>query len=108
MLIRTMLIVLTGAALAACSPQTLTDGVTERAARSVVVPVLQNYMTAPQAEAAAGCVLTNADMAEKRALARDVGVRAGSLTVQNVTNIIRRPTTGACLRARGIALGSGA
>lgn len=108
MLIRTAMVVLTGAALAACSPQTLTDGVTDRAARAVVVPVLQNYMTAPQAEAAAGCVLANADSAEKRALARDVGVRAGTLTVQNVTNIIRRPATGACLRTRGISLGSGA
>ncbi|WP_151718736.1 hypothetical protein [Gemmobacter serpentinus] len=108
MLTRATLIVLTGAALAACSPQSLTDGVTERAARSVVVPVLQNYMTAPQAEAAAGCVLANADMAEKRALARDVGVRAGTLTVQNVTNIIRRPATAACLRTRGVSLGGGA
>ncbi|WP_162528168.1 hypothetical protein [Gemmobacter caeruleus] len=90
---------------AACSPQTITDNVTDRAARSVVVPVLQNYMTAPQAEIAADCVLSSAAPAEKRALARDVGVQAGSLTVQNVTNIVRRPATGDCMRARGVTLG---
>ncbi|MFD1808426.1 hypothetical protein ACFSHQ_10745 [Gemmobacter lanyuensis] len=33
---------------AACSPQTMADNVTDRAARSVVVPVMQNYMPAPR------------------------------------------------------------
>ena len=56
-------------------------------------------------EIAADCVLGNADIAERRALARDVGVRPGTLTSQNVTNIIRRPGTGACLRSRGVTLG---
>lgn len=88
--------------LAACSPQTVADNVNRRAARSVVVPVLQNYMTAPQAEAAADCVIVNATPAELAALARDVGVRAGSLTVQNVVTVVRRPATGECMRARGV------
>lgn len=87
---------------AACSPQTMADNVNRRAARTVVVPVLQNYMTAPQAEAAADCVIVNATPAELSALARDVGVRAGTLTVQNVVNVVRKPATGACMRARGI------
>lgn len=87
---------------AACSPQTMADNVTDRAARSVVVPVMQNYMPAPQAETAADCILQNASVEERRALARDVGVAAGSRTVQNVVNIISRPGTGACMRARGI------
>ena len=97
------LLALTG--IAACSPQSLANSVTDRAARSVTVQVLQAYMTAPQAEIAADCVLGNADPAERRALARDVGVRPGTLTSQNVTNIIRRPGTGACLRQRGVTLG---
>ena len=87
---------------AACSPQTMADNVTDRAARSVVVPVMQNYMPAPQAEAAADCVLSNASIEERRALARDMGVRAGTLTVQNVVTIVQRSGTGACMRARGI------
>lgn len=94
------------AALGACSPQTVADNVTDRAARSVVVPVLQNYMTAPQAELAANCVLQNASVEERRALARDYGVTAGTLTVQNVVNIIRRPGTGNCMRASGVTMGA--
>ncbi|GGO31905.1 hypothetical protein GCM10010991_18580 [Gemmobacter aquaticus] len=89
--------------LAACSPQVMADNVTDRAARSVVVAVMQNYMTAPQAEIAADCVLQNATIEERRALARDVGVMAGTQTVQNVVNIVSRPNTGACMRARGVA-----
>lgn len=85
---------------AACSPQTLADSMSRKAARSVVVPVMQNYMPAPRAEAAADCVMANATPAEINALARDVGVRAGSLTVQNVATILRRPATAECLRAR--------
>ncbi len=89
-------------AVAACSPQVVADNVTDRAARAVVVPVMQNYMPAPQAETAADCILQNASIEERRALARDVGVRAGTRTVQNVVSIISRPGTGACMRARGI------
>ncbi|MBT9247574.1 hypothetical protein KM031_13930 [Gemmobacter fulvus] len=89
-------------ALAACNPQTVAQNINTRAARSVVVPVMQNYMTAPQAEAAADCVIANASPAELQGLARDVGVRAGTLTVQNVANILRRPATASCMRARGI------
>ncbi|RID92513.1 hypothetical protein D2N39_07685 [Gemmobacter lutimaris] len=87
---------------AACSPQAMADNVSARAARSVVVPVMQNYMAAPQAEAAADCVMANASPGEIRALARDVGTRAGTLTVQNVATILRRPATAECLRMRGI------
>ncbi|SEN93075.1 hypothetical protein SAMN04488103_109108 [Gemmobacter aquatilis] len=89
-------------ALTACSPQTLADSVNRKAARTVVVPVLQTYMTAPQAETAADCVMANASPAEMAALARDVGTRAGTLTVQNVVTIVRRPATGACMRAAGV------
>lgn len=96
------LVFLTLLAAAACSPQTMADNVTDRAARSVVVPVMQNYMPAPQAETAADCILQNASVEERRALARDVGVAAGTRTVQNVANIISRPGTGTCMRASGI------
>jgi hypothetical protein len=46
--------------------------------------------------------MANASPGEIRALARDVGTRAGTLTVQNVATILRRPATAACLRARGV------
>lgn len=93
--------------LAGCaSSNAISDSVNRRAARSVVVPVLQNYLTAPQAEAAADCVIANATPAELGSLARDVGVRAGTLTVQNVIGVVRRPATGACLRQRGVSMGA--
>lgn len=104
---RIVTIALIAASLSACAANnSIADSVNRRAARSVVVPVLQNYMTAPQAEAAADCVIANATPAELGSLARDVGVRAGTLTVQNVVGVVRRPATGACLRERGITMGA--
>ena len=98
---------LIAAALTGCAASnSIADGVNRRAARSVVVPVLQNYMTAPQAEIAADCVIANASPAELGSLARDVGVRAGTLTVQNVVAVVRRPATGACMRERGVSMGA--
>ena len=88
--------------LAACSPQTLADNVTDRAARSVVVNVLVNQYPRPQAETATTCVLQNATPTETEALARDVATRAGTNTVANVRAIGDRPATRACLSGQGL------
>ena len=88
--------------LAACSPQTLADNVTDRAARSVVVNVLVNQYPRPQAETATTCVLQNATPAETDSLARDVATRAGTVTVATIRAIGDRPATRACLTAQGL------
>ena len=88
--------------LAACSPQTLADNVTDRAARSVVVNVLVNQYPRPQAETATTCVLQNATPAEVEALARDVATRAGTVTVARIRAIGDRPATQGCLSAQGL------
>ncbi|NUB44381.1 hypothetical protein GEU84_008300 [Fertoebacter nigrum] len=86
--------------LAACNPQDMADSVARRAAKSVVVPVVQQYMPAPQAEGVANCVIDNASAGEISSLARDVGTRAGTSTVQTVLAIARRPATTQCLLAQ--------
>lgn len=88
--------------LAACSPQTLTDNLATRAARSVVVNVLVNQYPRPQAETATTCVLQNATPAETEALARDVATRAGTNTVANIRAIGDRPATRSCLTSQGL------
>ncbi|MCJ8140447.1 hypothetical protein [Falsirhodobacter halotolerans] len=88
------------AALTACT--SVTDSVTRRAAKSVVNPVLAQYMPSGQAAAATDCVITNASSAELGALAQDVGTRAGTSTVQTVMGIVTRPATTQCLLAQGL------
>jgi hypothetical protein len=88
--------------LAACSPQTLTDNLTSRAARSVVVNVLVNQYPRPQAETATSCVIGNATADEVEALARDVGARAGTTTVARIRAIGNRPATQGCLTSQGL------
>jgi hypothetical protein len=88
--------------LAACDPAAVTDNLADRAARSVVVNVLVNQYPRPQAETATTCVLSNAAPAEIEALARDVGTRAGTVTVANIRTIGDRPATKACLAAQGL------
>jgi hypothetical protein len=88
--------------LSACDPQAVMGDVTERAARSVVVNVLVNQYARPQAEAAAECVIRNASAAEIDALARDVGTRAGTVTVATVRAVGDRPATQGCLTGQGL------
>ena len=88
---------------AACSPQQFADDVTREAAESVVVPILSDYMPAPQAQGASVCILDNASPDEIRMLARDVAVSAGSSTVENVLVIAQRPATLACFRSLGLS-----
>ncbi|WP_128253301.1 hypothetical protein [Falsirhodobacter deserti] len=89
-------------ALAACSPQTVADNVARRAAKSVVNPVVAQYMPSGQAEAASNCIIDNANAGEISVLARDVGTRAGTTTVQTVMGIVSRPSTMQCLTSQGL------
>ncbi|MDO9639877.1 MAG: hypothetical protein Q7J44_15170 [Pseudotabrizicola sp.] len=89
-------------ALAACSPQDMADKVARTAARSVVVPVVQQYMPGPAAEGVATCIIDNANAAEISSLARDVGTRAGTSTVQTVMTVAQRPATLQCLATSGL------
>lgn len=88
--------------LAACDPQAVADDVARRAAKTVVLPVVQQYMPGPQAEGVATCVIDNASAAEISSLARDVGTRAGTTTVQTVLAVSRRPETLQCILSRGL------
>lgn len=90
------------ALLAACSPQEVADKVTARAAESVVRPVVDDTLTGEQATAATACVIDNATAGELQALARDVGVYAGTSTVATIRGIVARPATQACLGAAGV------
>lgn len=89
-------------ALAACDPQQVADQVGRRAAASVVLPVVQIDLPTPLAQKATDCIVRNATAAEVQALARDVGVVAGSLTKANVRAIALRPETEACFAANGV------
>lgn len=87
---------------AACDPQVLADKAMRRTAETVVRPVLARELPGNVAEAATQCVLDAADAEEIRALARDVGVEAGSLTVENIRNLATRPSATACFARNGV------
>ena len=76
-------------ALAACDPQSLVDKAVARTAESVIAPVV--------GPVAARCIVENGTPAELRAIAVDVGVEAGTSTVQNIQAIAGRPATLACV-----------
>ncbi|MDZ4309744.1 MAG: hypothetical protein U1A24_04185 [Cypionkella sp.] len=88
--------------LAACDPQVVADKAMRRTAETVVRPVLAQELPGNVAEAATQCVLDAAGTDEIRALARDVGVEAGTLTVQNIRNLATRPTAAACFARNGV------
>ena len=88
--------------LTACDPQQLAGKVSRRAAESVVQPVVNINMPAGPAEAATACILDAASPAEVDALARDVGVEAGSSTKARIRELALRPGAQACFAARGV------
>ena len=91
------------ALLAACSPQVMADKFVARTAESVVRPGVSKGLTGAQADVATRCVIDNATPDERRLLARDVGVEAGTVTEARVLEIIKRPATSACISAaRGV------
>ena len=94
--------VLALAVLAACSPTDVADKVGRRAAETVVLPVVSRNLPGPAAQAATACIVGNATAAEVQALARDIAVEAGTLTVQTIAAIAARPETLACLTAAGL------
>lgn len=88
--------------LAGCTAREATDAVLRRTAQTVVTPVLDDYMTGPQAFAATQCVLDAATSDELALLSRDVGVMAGTSTVRTVLDIAARPGAQSCLAAAGV------
>lgn len=90
------------AALSACTAQQATDAVMRQTAQTVVLPVLDDYLPDAQAVAATDCVMVAATSQDLRALSRDVGVIAGTSTVQTVLAIAARPAARDCLARSGI------
>ena len=89
-------------ALAACSPADLANKVSRRAAESVVQPVVNIDMPAGVANAVTACILDAASPAEVDALARDVGVEAGTSTKARIRELALRPGAQACFAANGV------
>ena len=88
--------------LAACDPQALADKAVRRTAESVVQPVLAREMPGNVADVATRCILDAAEPGEINILARDVGVEAGTQTIENIRNIATRPAAAACFAAGGV------
>lgn len=88
--------------LAACDPQAAIDNATRRTAAEVVEPVVGRELPPPQAKAATECILQVASIEEIRALARDIGVEAGTQTKENIRNLALRPAAQACFAASGV------
>jgi hypothetical protein len=89
-------------ALSGCDPQEMADKALRRTAESVVQPVLAREMPGDVADVATRCILDAAEPGEINILARDVGVEAGSQTVENIRNIATRPAVAACFAAGGV------
>lgn len=89
-------------ALGACDPQEVADKAVRRAAESVVLPVVSRDLAGGPAQAATYCVLDAASGAELQALARDLGVEAGTLTEATIRSIAARPAAVSCLAASGL------
>lgn len=81
-------------ALAACDPQELADKAVARTAEAVIAQQL--------GDSAAQCVVAEASPSELRAIARDIGVEAGTSTLANIAAVATRPTTLACFAREGI------
>jgi hypothetical protein len=88
--------------LAACDPQAAIDNTVRRTAAEVVEPVVARELQGPMAKAATECILQAASMPEIRALARDIGVEAGTQTKENIRNLALRPAAQACFAANGV------
>ncbi len=89
-------------ALAACNPMDVVDRATNRAAESVIVSVLSQELPAPVAQAAASCIVASATPAELRSIAADIGVMAGTQTVQNIRTLALRPQVVQCFVAASV------
>ena len=73
-----------------------------RKRETVVQPVVNINMPAGVANAATACILDAASPAEVAALARDVGVEAGTSTKDRIRELALRPAAQACFAANGV------
>lgn len=89
-------------AVSACTTTNPMEAVARASAKSVVLPVVQQRLPGPQAEAVAVCVIDNASTDEIFTLSRDIGTRAGTSTVQTIATILQRPNTIQCVLGAGI------
>ncbi len=83
------------ALLAACEPQAMVDKAVARTAESVIAQI-----SGPEA---ARCIVDNASPQELAAIARDIGVEAGTSTLASIANIAARPAAAACIGQSQIA-----
>ena len=90
-------------ALTACDPTQVADKVGRRAADTVVRPIVADYLPGPQAEIATRCIVDNASADDVKALAKDIGVGAGSRTVATVFRIALQPGAASCMAAAGVS-----
>ena len=88
--------------LPACDPQALADKAVARAAESVITPIIDDGLSAAQAEGMTRCIVEHAQLSELKSLARDIGTVAGTSTVATVMAIAARPQTVACLLGAGL------
>lgn len=88
--------------LVACSPADLADKAGRRGAETVVRPIVDDYLTGPEADTATRCIVASASAEETQALLRDVGVYAGSATVDLVFQLAQKPGALACMQAAGL------
>lgn len=96
------LALLAAVTLAACDPADLADQTVRRAAAEVVEDVVARDLPPAVAKAATECILQAATIEEQRALARDIGVEAGTQTKENIRNLALRPAAQACFAASGV------
>lgn len=89
-------------ALVGCDPGELADSALQKAASSVVFPVVNIDMPAGPAQAATDCILGAASPDEVQLLARDVGVEAGTSTKAAIRAIAVRPEAQSCFAANGV------
>ncbi|WP_224825368.1 hypothetical protein [Cognatishimia sp. MH4019] len=79
------------------------DSVARETARSVVKPIVAQYLPGPGGEAITDCVIDNASGAEILQLARAAATGPDDSTVQVVLDISRRPDTINCISRDGLS-----
>lgn len=79
------------------------DQIARDAARSVVRPVVAQYLPGPSGEVITDCVIDNASGAEILQLAHAAATGPDDNTVQVVLDISRRPETIECISRDGLS-----
>ena len=89
--------------LSACADTGLGDRLARDAARSVVKPIVAQYLPGPGGEVITDCVIDNASGSEILQLARAAAMGPDDSTVQVVLDISRRPETINCISRDGLS-----